>query len=67
MQLCTNILRILRLRRPPIDSRRLASTVVRPLILGIETSCDDTGAALVDGAGRIYGECLNSQQNTHLR
>lgn len=41
--------------------------LVRPLILGIETSCDDTGAALVDGSGRVLGECLNSQQNTHLR
>ena len=30
-------------------------------ILGIETSCDDTGAAIVTGDGRILGEALASQ------
>lgn len=39
----------------------------RPLILGIETSCDDTGCAIVDGKGRILGEALNSQHLFHLR
>ena len=39
----------------------------RPLILGIETSCDDTGAALIDQNGKIFGEYLQSQQSTHLR
>lgn len=48
-------------------NRRHPDEVVRPLILGIETSCDDTGAALVDGAGHVWGECLHSQQDTHLR
>ena len=33
----------------------------RPLVLGIETSCDDTGAAVVSGDGRILGEAINSQ------
>lgn len=36
-------------------------------ILGIETSCDDTGIAIVDGNGRILGEALHSQQSTHLQ
>ncbi|XP_011304382.1 probable tRNA N6-adenosine threonylcarbamoyltransferase, mitochondrial isoform X2 [Fopius arisanus] len=36
-------------------------------ILGIETSCDDTGIAIVDGNGKILGEALNSQQSTHLQ
>ncbi|XP_015114752.1 probable tRNA N6-adenosine threonylcarbamoyltransferase, mitochondrial [Diachasma alloeum] len=36
-------------------------------ILGIETSCDDTGIAIVDGAGRILGDALHSQQSTHLQ
>lgn len=40
---------------------------VRPLILGIETSCDDTGAAIVDGNGTLFGEHLHSQQSTHLQ
>lgn len=41
--------------------------IERPLILGIETSCDDTGAALLDRNGKIYGECLHSQQTVHLK
>ncbi|XP_046454656.1 probable tRNA N6-adenosine threonylcarbamoyltransferase, mitochondrial isoform X1 [Daphnia pulex] len=36
------------------------------LILGIETSCDDTGAAIVDSKGNIIGEALHSQLQTHL-
>ncbi|KAK2526106.1 Osgepl1 [Columba guinea] len=37
------------------------------LVLGIETSCDDTGAAVVDDAGNILGEALHSQKNVHLQ
>jgi N6-L-threonylcarbamoyladenine synthase len=36
------------------------------LILGIETSCDDTGCAIVDVEGNIVGEALKSQQLVHL-
>lgn len=36
-------------------------------ILGIETSCDDTGVAIVDGTGNILGESLFSQNIIHLR
>ncbi|XP_063988908.1 tRNA N6-adenosine threonylcarbamoyltransferase, mitochondrial [Diachasmimorpha longicaudata] len=36
-------------------------------VLGIETSCDDTGVAIVDDSGRILGEALHSQQSTHLQ
>lgn len=36
------------------------------LILGIETSCDDTGAAIVDSNGNVIGEALHSQLQTHL-
>jgi hypothetical protein len=32
--------------------------VPRSLILGIETSCDDTGCAIVDNEGNILGEAL---------
>ncbi|KAJ8687546.1 hypothetical protein QAD02_023340 [Eretmocerus hayati] len=35
-------------------------------ILGIETSCDDTGFAIVDTNGQILGEALNSQLLFHL-
>lgn len=37
------------------------------LILGIETSCDDTGCAILDTQGNILGEALNSQVLIHLR
>ena len=30
-------------------------------VLGIETSCDDTGAAIVNENGHVLGDCINSQ------
>jgi len=35
--------------------------VSRPIVLGIETSCDETSAALVEGGGRILGHVIHSQ------
>ena len=29
--------------------------------MGIETSCDDTGVAILDDEGKVLGECLSSQ------
>lgn len=37
------------------------------LVLGIETSCDETGAAVLDEKGEILGESLHSQKHAHLR
>ncbi|XP_035428525.1 tRNA N6-adenosine threonylcarbamoyltransferase, mitochondrial isoform X1 [Cygnus atratus] len=37
------------------------------LVLGIETSCDDTGAAVVDEAGNVLGEALQCQREVHLK
>uniref|UniRef100_A0A8C4XIS6 N(6)-L-threonylcarbamoyladenine synthase n=1 Tax=Erpetoichthys calabaricus TaxID=27687 RepID=A0A8C4XIS6_ERPCA len=37
------------------------------VVLGIESSCDDTGAAVVDEHGRVLGEALHSQKEEHLR
>ncbi|KAF7244999.1 putative tRNA N6-adenosine threonylcarbamoyltransferase, mitochondrial [Varanus komodoensis] len=37
------------------------------VVLGIETSCDDTGAAVVDETGNILGEALHSQTEAHLK
>ncbi len=34
-------------------------------VLGIETSCDETAAAVVDGDGRVLGERLHSQIDQH--
>ncbi|XP_050092201.1 probable tRNA N6-adenosine threonylcarbamoyltransferase, mitochondrial [Anopheles aquasalis] len=43
------------------------SSTKPPIVLGIETSCDDTGAAIVTGDGQVLAEFVNSQQNNHLR
>lgn len=37
------------------------------IILGIESSCDDTGCGIIDSNGNILGEALNSQHLTHLK
>jgi len=36
-----------------------------PLVLGIETSCDDTACALLDGAGRVLSSVVSSQLAAH--
>lgn len=36
-------------------------------VLGIETSCDDTGIAIVDTTGRVIANVLESQQEFHTR
>ena len=35
------------------------------VVLGIETSCDDTGAAVVNTEGAILGDALHSQMKIH--
>ena len=35
------------------------------VVLGIETSCDDTGAAVVSGSGRVLGEAIAHQYDVH--
>jgi N6-L-threonylcarbamoyladenine synthase len=36
-----------------------------PLILGIETSCDDTACAVLDGQGRVLASVVSSQLAAH--
>ena len=57
---------MLKLHSLLIRNIRSYGTVSRPLILGIETSCDETGAAILDRNGTIYGQCIHSQQDRHL-
>ena len=40
-------------------------TIPSPLILAIETSCDDTACALVDGRGVVRSSVVSSQPETH--
>jgi N6-L-threonylcarbamoyladenine synthase len=37
------------------------------VILGIETSCDETAAAVVDGDGRVHSSIVSSQAELHER
>ncbi len=43
----------------------MARMTVSPLILGIETSCDDTACAVVDGEGRVLSSVVSSQLAAH--
>ncbi|MEM8994434.1 MAG: tRNA (adenosine(37)-N6)-threonylcarbamoyltransferase complex transferase subunit TsaD [Acidobacteriota bacterium] len=43
----------------------MASDLDRPRILGIETSCDDTACAVLDGAGRVLSSAVSSQNVAH--
>lgn len=37
------------------------------IILGVESSCDETGCGIVDSTGTILGEAISSQQLNHLK
>lgn len=41
------------------------SSPTAPLVLGVETSCDDTACAVVDGAGRVLASVVSSQMAAH--
>ncbi|XP_037645857.1 probable tRNA N6-adenosine threonylcarbamoyltransferase, mitochondrial [Sebastes umbrosus] len=59
--------RLLQLRHTCWSSPSLGRAPCSRLVLGIETSCDDTGAAVLDETGAILGESLHSQKEVHLR
>ena len=44
-----------------------AARASRPLILAIESSCDETAAAIVDGEGRLLSDVVASQVDFHAR
>ena len=39
---------------------------IRTLILGIETSCDDTGVAVIDNNGLILADSIHSQTSSRM-
>ncbi|XP_040057842.2 tRNA N6-adenosine threonylcarbamoyltransferase, mitochondrial [Gasterosteus aculeatus] len=59
--------RLLHLKHPFWCPPSLGKAACSRLVLGIETSCDDTGAAVLDETGQILGESLHSQKEVHLR
>lgn len=68
--LCAQLRILQKLHQFGYTTRRrlsLGSSWLSRLVLGIETSCDDTGAAVMDETGEILGESLHSQKDVHLR
>lgn len=58
---------LLRTTFPSLSFRcRYCTKISRQLILGVETSCDDTAAALIDESGRVISEKNHSQLQVHL-
>ena len=53
-----------RVAEPPATPARATA---RPLILAIESSCDETAAAIVDGAGNLVADVVASQIDFHSR
>ncbi len=49
------------------DGAAGACEVARPLILAIESSCDETAAAVIDGAGVLRSDVVASQVDFHAR
>ena len=48
-------------------SNEIVTDIVRPLILAIESSCDETAAAIVDGEGNLVSDVVASQIDFHAR
>lgn len=46
---------------------RTVTQISRPLILAIESSCDETAVAIVDGEGRLVADVVASQVDFHAR
>lgn len=42
-----------------------AGVAGKSIIMGIESSCDDTGVALLDESGRVLGDAIHSQLQVH--
>ncbi len=54
-------------RNSSASARKLKNCVSHPLILAIETSCDETAAAIVDGEGQLVSDVVASQIDFHAR
>ena len=50
-----------------VQARGGATGAARPLILAIESSCDETAAAIVDGEGHLASDVVASQIDFHAR
>ncbi|KAM4608530.1 tRNA N6-adenosine threonylcarbamoyltransferase, mitochondrial [Polymixia lowei] len=59
--------RLVQFSHKPSCTSILGKATCSRFVLGIETSCDDTGVAVMDETGLILGESLHSQKEVHLR
>lgn len=60
-------LKFLRTSHRTLNTVRKFTDDMPAVILGIETSCDDTGCGIVDTTGKILSEVISSQHLTHLK
>ncbi|EFN64479.1 Probable O-sialoglycoprotein endopeptidase 2 [Camponotus floridanus] len=60
-------LKFLRMSHRTLNAVRKFADDRPAVILGIETSCDDTGCGIVDTTGKILSEVISSQHLTHLK
>ncbi|XP_014664386.1 PREDICTED: probable tRNA N6-adenosine threonylcarbamoyltransferase, mitochondrial isoform X2 [Priapulus caudatus] len=59
---------MLRLKLNTLLGKQSLHKILRSLtVLGIETSCDDTGAAIVDDTGQVLAQEIHSQQQMTIR
>lgn len=56
-----------RLTQTNVSRETSAPAASRPLILAIESSCDETAAAIVDGEGNLVADVVASQIDFHAR
>ncbi len=49
----------------PTSGPATSRPVCGPIVLGIESSCDDTACALLDGTGRVLASVVSSQLEAH--
>lgn len=67
MQLQVDAARAEASRKEASRTESARPAVARPLILAIESSCDETAAAIVDGDGNLVADIVASQVDFHAR
>ena len=67
MQLQVDAARAEASRKEAPRTESACPAVARPLILAIESSCDETAAAIVDGDGNLVADIVASQVDFHAR
>eukprot|EP00043_Microstomoeca_roanoka_P016073 m.161977 g.161977 ORF g.161977 m.161977 type:complete len:422 (+) comp16387_c1_seq1:391-1656(+) len=64
---CTRYLVALRSQASLLSTAQAGHSAARLVIVGIESTFDDSGVALVDGGGNVLSEALYSQRELHVK